>query len=265
MPEFRAPPLTRDFKHFDPAAYLREYYGDVGAENLALLRFMSETYRGLPRGGRLLDFGGGPTIYPLISAVGRVDEVHFSDYLPANLEEVRRWLSKHPAAFDWRDFVRQAIELETEAPCTEAEVTEREDRIRGLVTQVMRCDASRTPPIDGAIRPYEVVVTNFCAESATSDRHQWRAFVVNIVSLLKPGGVLIMSALKGAGSYAVGSRRFPAVDISEDDLIELLEETGFRNKKIELRSVPADRPSRDYDGLIMAVARKENAAGSGAP
>ncbi len=265
MPERRAPSLTRDFTHFDPTAYLREYYGDVGEENLALLRFMIETYRELPRGGRLLDFGGGPTIYPLISAVGRVDEVHFSDYLPANLDEVRRWLSKDPAAFNWRDFVRRAIELETEAACSEADVTRRETEIRALVTKVMRCDASRTPPIEGVERPYDVVVTNFCAESATSDRWQWRAYVVNIVSLLRPGGVLIMSALKGAGSYAVGSRRFPAVDISEDDLIELLEETGFENKKIELRSVPADRPSRDYDGLIMAVARKENIAEPGNP
>lgn len=265
MPEIRVPSLTRDFTYFDPNDYLNEYYGDVGAENLALLRFMNETYRQLPRGGRLLDFGGGPTIYPLISAVGRVDEVHFSDYLPANLEAVRRWLSKHPSAFDWSEFVRQAIELETGAPCSNADIARREDEIRSLVTGLMRCDASRTPPIEGVYTPYDVIVTNFCAESATSDRWQWRAFVINIVSLLKPGGVLIMSALKGAGSYAVGSRRFPAVDISEDDLIELLEETGFQQKQIELRSVPADRPSRDYDGLILAVARMENAAGPGTP
>lgn len=265
MPEIRIPSLTRDFTHFDPTAYLSDYYGDVGAENLALLRFMVETYRSLPAGGRLLDFGGGPTIYPLISAVGRVDEVHFSDYLHANLQEVRKWLSNDPKAFDWREFVRKAIEIETEAPCSEADVTRREGEVRSLVTRLMRCDASRTPPIEGHQRPYDVVVTNFCAESATSDRWQWRAFVTNIVSLLKPGGVLIMSALKGAGSYAVGSRRFPAVDIAEDDLIELLEETGFQPKQIELRSVPADRPSRDYDGLMLAVARKENATEPGRP
>ena len=265
MPEIEVPSLTRDFSQFDPAAYLNEYYGDVGAENLALLRFMNETYRQLPPHGRLLDFGGGPTIYPLISAVGKVAEIHFSDYLPANLEEVRRWLAKAPSAFDWRDFVRRAIELETEAPCSNADIARREDEIRRLVTRVMRCDASRTPPIEGVEGPYDVVVTNFCAESATSDRWQWRAFVINIVSLLKPGGVLIMSALKGAGSYAVGSRRFPAVDIAEDDLIELLEETGFGPKQIELRSIPADRPSRDYDGLMLAVARKEYAAGLGIP
>ncbi len=258
MPETRTPSLTTDFAHFDPAAYLREYYGDVGAENLELLRFMADAYRNVPRGGRLLDFGGGPTIYPLISAVGRVDEVHFSDFLPANLEEVRKWLANDPSAFDWRDFVQRAIELETGASCSAADVDRRQQEIRRLVTRLVRCDASCRVPIEGAFRPYDVVVTNFCAESATSDHAQWREFVVNIVSLLRPGGTLIMSALKGASSYAVGSRWFPAVDIAEEHLIELLEETGFSQKTLELRSIPADRPSRDYEGLILSVAQKED-------
>jgi hypothetical protein len=248
--------VTQDWDQFDPAAYLDEYYGDIGSENLELLRFLAETYQGLPKGGVLLDFGGGPTIYPLISAVGRVDEIHFSDYLEANLEEVRRWLDAEPTAFDWTPFIRMALELETSGSCTESDVERRAAEIRERVTRLMRCDASRTPPIESPDRLYDVVLTNFCAESATSDRELWQAYVTNIASLLKPGGSLVMSALKGATRYSVGSRSFPAVDISEDDLIELLEETGFPRKRTEVRIVAADRPSRDYEGLMLAVATK---------
>ena len=68
-----------------------------------------------------------------------------------------------------------------------------------------------------------------------------------------------MSALKGATSYAVGSRSFPAVDISEEDLLELLEESGFPRKGIEVRSIPADRTTREYTGMILAVAEKDDA------
>ncbi len=103
-------------------------------------------------------------------------------------------------------------------------------------------------------------MTNFCAESVTSDRSQWQTSVGNIVSLLKPGGKLIMSALRGATSYSVGPISFPAVSISEEDLIELLEESGFPRKSIELRSVPADRTTREYTGLILAVAEKKRDA-----
>jgi hypothetical protein len=258
MARLHAASLTRDWTLFDPAGYLNEYYGDIGSENLALLRFLAETYKALPPGGLMLDFGGGPTIYPLISAVGRVGDVHFSDYLEDNLQEVRKWLAGDPAAFDWREFVRRAIECETGTPCSEADVSRREAEMRRLVTRVMRCDASRTPPIADLASLYDVIVTNFCAESATSDHWQWQTFVTNIVSLLKPGGTLIMSALRGGSRYAVGSRWFPAVDISEEDLRELLEETGFAEKHVELRTVPADRPTRDYDGLILVVARKES-------
>ena len=247
-----------DWADFDPAAYLTEYYGDLGSENLNLLRFLVDAYRDLPSGGVLLDFGGGPTIYSLISAANRFDEIHVSDYLDGNLEEVRKWLANDPAAFDWRDFVRAALEYETGSVCSDSGVAKREAEIRKRVTRLMRCDASRMPAIDGPIKPYDVLVTNFCAESATSDRWEWQAYVGNIVSLLKPGGRLVMSALKGATSYSVGPRSFPAVSISEDDVVEILEDLGFKRKSIELRTFPADRTTRDYAGLIVAIAERES-------
>lgn len=257
------PRLTEDWAQFDPTAYLDQYYGDLGTENLALLRFLVEAYQDLPPGGLLLDFGGGPTIYPLISAASRVEEIHFSDFLDANLEEVRKWLAADPAAFDWTAFVKVALELETGTAPSDSEIALRERKIRQRVTKLMRCDASCLPPIDDPPERYDILVTNFCAESATSDHWQWRAFVGNIVSLLKPGGKLIMSALRGATSYSVGSRSFPAVNISEEDLIELLEESGFPRKGIEVRSVPADRTTREYTGLILAVAEKQHDTGGG--
>ncbi len=254
--------LARDWTSFDPNAYLDEYYADVGPENVALLRFLNEAYRQMPSGGTLLDFGGGPTIYPLISAAPRFDEIHFSDYLQANLDEVRKWLTKGPDAFDWQAFVRRALELETGRVCTLSDIEIRESEIRARVTRLLRCDASRAYPLDGPRVSYDVVLTNFCAESATSDYAQWRSFIHNIVSLLRPGGQLVMSALKGATRYSVGPVSFPAVEISEDDLIEALEDAGFPRKWIELRSIPADRPTRDYQGLILATAMKERVEGA---
>ncbi len=249
--------ITQDWAEFDPTAYLDEYYGDIGSENLELLRFLADAYRDVPVGGRMLDFGGGPTIYPLISAVGRIREIHFSDYLEANLGEVRKWIANDPRAFDWDEFIAQALEIESGRPATPQDVSERATEIRECVTLLTRCDASRQPPIEGAHEPYDILLTNFCAESATSDHWQWQSFMVNILSQLKPGGRLIMSALKGATRYSVGARSFPAVSIREDDLVEVLEETGFSAKSIEIRSVPADRPTRDYEGLMLAVAQKE--------
>ena len=251
--------VTQDWAHFDPVAYLNEYYGDLGDENLALLRFLVDTYRDLPPGGTLLDFGGGPTIYPLISAADKVREIHFADYLEANLAEVRRWLLGDAEAFDWHPFIRTALEMETSTAATEEQVERRAEQIRERVTRLIRCDASRTPPIPWLHRLYDVVLTNFCAESATSDRSEWREYMANIASVLKPGGWLVISALKGATCYAVGPHSFPAVDIQEDDLLTLLADTGFSEAGVQVRSVSADRSTRDYEGLMLAVARKDTA------
>jgi hypothetical protein len=256
--------LAADWSQFNPHDYLNEYYRDLGAENLALLRFQAQAYQDLPWGGVLLDFGGGPTIYQLISSVTRVEEIHFSDYLECNLREVQRWLSEDPHAFDWRPFIRKSLEFEGR-PRAEADIDEREHLIRTKVTRLIRCDAGRLPPIDLSHGPYDLVTTNFCAESATSDRAEWQAYTANIASLLKPGGWLVMCALKGATRYAVGPRVFPAVDISEDDLVELLDENGFPRKRIDLRSVAADRVSRDYQGLIMSIAQKDPGRSNGSP
>jgi hypothetical protein len=258
------PFVTEDWDQFDPGAYLDEYYGDIGDENMALLAFLASAYQGIPKGGRLLDFGGGPTIYPLISAADRVDEIHFSDYLESNLEEVRRWLHRDPTAFDWDDFIRKAIELESGAPCSEAAAEGRANRIRERVTRLCRCDASRTPPVEPPPDLYDVVLTNFCAESATSDRDEWAFFTTNILSVLKPGGWLVISALKGATRYAVGSRSFPAVDIGEEDLLSLLEANDFAREDVQLMTIPADRPTREYRGLMLAVAQKGGAQKKGA-
>ncbi len=252
-----SPFVTEDWSQFDPAAYLDEYYGDLGSENLALMRFLAEACRNIPSGGRLLDFGGGPAIYPLISAVTCADEIHFSDYLQANLDEVARWIGKAPGAFDWDPFIQTALELESGTACSAEEVHERASQIRQRVTRLLRCDASCAAPLQGATgEPYDIVMTNFCAESATADRVQWHVYMSNIVSVLKPGGWLVISALKGASRYSVGDASFPAVEIFEDDLVELLDEAGFSRKCLDVQSVAADRPTRDYQGLIFAAAQK---------
>jgi hypothetical protein len=248
-------PAIHDWERFDPAAYLNEYYSDIGAENQALLRFCAETYASIPRGGALLDFGGGPALYPLIAAAARVDEIHFADYLETNLREVERWLRNDPRAFDWNPFIARTLELEGGEP-TLAAVEQRAKEVRRRVTRVLRCDASRRPPLARLEHLYDVVSTHFCAESATSDRGEWRLFMANIASLLKPGGWLVVSALKGATRYAVGPDSFPAVDISEDDLLELLEELVPCESEIRLKTIGADRPSREYEGIMLAVAQK---------
>lgn len=254
------PGITRDWSLFEPRSYLNEYYGDIGPENLALMGFFTRAFRVIPVGGTMLEFGGGPTVYSLITAASQVDEIHFCDYLESNLEEVRKYLRGSPRSFDWRPFVETALMLEFGRKCSVQELLQREAEIRRRVTRVMHCDASLASPLPGMRNVYDIVVSNFCAESATDDLPQWRKFVRNIASLLRPGGKLIMSALKGARYYTVGRRKFPAVDINEHDLAQVLLEVGCDRNSIVIETVSGDRPTRKYQGLMLALATKHDAS-----
>jgi hypothetical protein len=247
--------IAKNWQDFNPRDYLREYYADVGPENFALLQFAVKAFRRIPPDGLLLDFGGGPTIYPLIAAAKRVREIHFCDYLDANLNEVKKWLNNEPSAFDWREFVRVTLGLESQRHCTAQAVLQRETSVRQRVTRIFKCDANNSRPIDEP-RTYDVLVSSFCAESATDDWAEWRRFFSNIVSLLKPNGFLLLSALKGATCYTVGEKLFPAVSIRENDLTRTLIEEGFDPQSIILESIPADRPWRQYEGLMVAIAKR---------
>jgi hypothetical protein len=246
---------TRDWSIFNAQSYLQEYYADIGAENLAILHFLVRTLGKISPQSRLLDFGGGPTIYSLIASANRACEIHFCDYLESNLEQVRMWLNGHPQAFDWTEFIKTTLLLEGNDYSRQG-ILSRENEIRKRVTQVLQCDANLPQPIQTNGVGYDVLVSNFCAESATDSMEQWYRFVENITSLIRPGGRLVMSTLKGASSYGVGAETFPAVNIMEDDLFELLIETGFDSNTICIESVPADRPSRHYQGLIFVTAIK---------
>lgn len=246
---------TRDYTQFDPRAYLREYYSDIGGENYALLEFFVGAYRTLPANSTLLDFGGGPTLYQLIAAVSHVKTIHFCDYLVANLAEVLKWLRHGSAAFNWRPFVQATLEIERGHSCSDAAVLQREALLRRAISRVTTCDIRFNPPVRGAIS-YDAVVSNFCAEAAATTRHEWLIFLNRITSLVRPKGKVIITSVKEASSYSVGPRVFSAVRLNEGDLAWGLIAAGCHPESIHIRSVPSDRPSRHYQGLMLATAEK---------
>ena len=101
--------------HFNSREYLEEYYATIGAENDQLLRFFATAYAAVPDGALLLELGGGPTLYQLVSAANAVAEIHFSDYLGQNLQEVVSWKDGLYDAFDWSAYFRRALEIELAA------------------------------------------------------------------------------------------------------------------------------------------------------
>jgi len=253
------PSRPRDWTEFDPSAYLNEYYADLGEENVAILRFYADVFHSMAPKSIMLDFGSGPTIYSLISAVTKVEEIHIVEYLEANRLELRKWFQGDNTAFNWRHFIQASLQMEKNGRCSAFDIMRRTAKIRNAVTSIGRCDVRQVPPFVRGRQRYDVVASNFCAESITDSREEWRAFVRNIASLVAVGGTFLITALKKASCYSVGPVFFPAVSIDEKDLGGILCEAGFSSESIVIRTVAADRPSRHYEGLMLAAAVKRAA------
>jgi SAM-dependent methyltransferase len=254
--------LASIWASFNARTYLQEYYGDVGPENLAYLQFFARQFAALSPQATLLDFGSGPTIYSVISAVPKVERIVLSDYLAANREELTLWQRNDPQSFDWTPFVEAALAAEGLAP-TPAAIAQRVAELQQKIVAIRFCDAALNQPLPGWAEPFDVLVSNSCADAATNDRTVWQQYLNNILTCLKPGGTLILSAVKGADFGDVNealsesnpdSQYFPTVNIAETELQAALIAAGCATVAIE--TVAADRPTRKYQGLMMATARK---------
>ena len=246
------------FEPFEPQAYLNEYYSRLGEENRELLHFLDEAYAQMFAEldmARILEFGGGPTIYQLISAAKYPVSVDFSDYLDANLDEVRTWLQDRPEQFRWDDFIQYVLCHEGECADLRA-IEERSQLIRNSVIRVIRCDATQSDPLRPIYwAPYDIVSINFVLESITTEMEQWNRLLDNVEPLVKPQGYLLMSAIIGATYYRVGELFFPAVPVSPETI-----ETKLKHKHYSMicsRCIGAEhREKQGYDGIYMVLARK---------
>jgi SAM-dependent methyltransferase len=243
-----------DFSEWDAAEYLKDYYSKLEADEALTLRFLAGEFALIERPGIALDFGAGPTLHHLLPLAPYVNEIHVADCLPGNLARIHQWVSQQPGAHDWRPFTRHVLACEGSGAATEKEVQAREALTRRRITRYLRCDAALREPLGPSDGPrYDVVMSCFCADSATDDKATWARFMAHIIGLLKPGGLLVVAALRRCSGYRVGKRLFPSAGIDEHDMAELLRCQGFHSSRthIAVESVPRQR---GYDGIVLASA-----------
>ncbi len=238
---------------------MQEYYSHIGTENRALLHFLDEAYARIfteISAARMLEFGGGPTIYQLISAAKYAVSIDFSEYLGANLNEIQLWLRNAHGQFCWDSFIRYVLYCEGAHLHPDA-VAQRGQLIRRKIERLLYCDAKNPDPLGSEFQsPYDIVSVNFVLESITTEMAEWNVFLDHIAPFVRPQGYLLMCAIMGASYYRVGQLYFPAVPISPE-----IVETKLRQQRFSIiltHSIEAEHPdTQGYDGIFMVLAQKE--------
>ena len=175
---------------------------------------------------RLLEFGGGPVIVNLISAVPYVDQITFSAFAESERKEIELWKNKEEGAHDWSSHF-QAVVNEVEQIAGDDPWREREELLRKRITNIIPCDILCDDPLLIKQEPFEIISTSLCLEAACSTYAEYKKAVKKLVSLLKPGGFLVMFSVERETFYMFGGKKWSAVYLTLEQVKEALSEAGM--------------------------------------
>lgn len=246
------------WSNWDPKSYLRDYYTTIEPDEIETIGFEVEAFRNISGNPSMIEIGCGPTLHHVFPVIPHVARVDLADFLPANLEEIRKWVNVEEGRHSWRSFIAYTLQCEQSGDPTESEILARKKLTRQRIGNMLHIDLSQTDPLGLHLREgYPLVASWYCADSATDDQATWEAYMRNIASVVSPGGILMTAALRRTNAYRVGERYFPSANVDEGDLTRVLKlDFDPRSITIEVRELKGHE-SQGYSGIILAQARKQ--------
>ncbi|XP_023565704.1 indolethylamine N-methyltransferase isoform X2 [Octodon degus] len=246
-------------KHFMPKDYLATYYSfECGSSSeTEMVKFnlqcLHQTFGpGGLRGKTLIDVGSGPTIYQVLAACEAFSDITLSDFTDRNREELQKWLSKDPGAFDWTLVLKFACELEGNSRWQE-----KAEKLRATVKRVLKCDVNMSNPLAPVeLPPMDCVLTLLAMECACSSLAAYRAALCNLASLLKPGGHLVTSITLQLSHYMVGKREFSCVSLTKEEVEQAILDAGLDIEQLLHSAQSYSTTTAPNKGICFIVARK---------
>lgn len=208
---------------------------------------------------RLLEFGGGPVITSLISAVPYVSQVIFSAYLENEREEIELWKHGREGAHDWSSHFKHVVN-EVEHVVGDDAWREREELLRKRISNIIACDILSDNPLLVEQEPFEIVSTSLCLEVCCTTYPEYKKGVKKLVGLLKPGGFLIMFVVERQTFYMVGNKKWSCLYLTLEQVKEALTEAGTAVVVAERDPAPMEQIQKpivsDYKAALFVVAQK---------
>ena len=240
--------------------YLEDYYGFTPPqtiENDVAVQFILKSFNEFcgtlsSTGLKVLEFGGGPSILPLISLSQYADEIVFTDYDAGCRKEVELWMNQSPEAFDWSLYFNEVVKA-IEGNSDE-DVAKRGDELRRKIRHVLPCDLLAPQPIKWPfikenIPTFDIISSSFCIDCVCSSEEEFTAAIGKLAKLQNPGGRLVVATQLGANSHTVGNQKLPVLQVTEKILASSLKKCGYRD--VQVRSLYPDMEKHGYDKLSI--------------
>lgn len=247
-----------DFRHAHgfTTQYIETFYAGQPPtdDERAVIGFLNRHVHRLSGRPRLLEVGCGPTVHHVFPFLGAVSAVDMADYLPENLEEVRRWRDRRPDAYGWRQYA--ALQASLRGDASDASIDAIEAGARACIDRLLECDLRRRPVlVDGA--RYDAVSAFYCTEEVGITIPRWEEVMANLADGVAPGGHLFLACLRETDFYLVGDARYPCAHVTEHDVLRILPTLGFdlAQSTVETVAIESQRDT-GVTGVVLAAARK---------
>lgn len=160
-----------------------------------------------------------------------------------------------PNAHDWRRRVDAVLSAESTKP-SENEISVRESLLRRKVVSVEKVDLRSEYPL-GIGRHFDLVTSFYTSENVAKDFEDWKRVFARLSSLCNSKGSLFTVLANESSGYQVGSRQFSTVKLSEEAVLECLEECGFSSEKVGVTTFQVKGwESEGIHSIIVAAASR---------
>ncbi len=210
----------------------------------------------------MLEYGCGPVPIHMTSISPYASEIILAEYLGKNREAVSNWLVRDSKGYDWSEYIKYIVQSLEGG--NESDVALREERLRSVTREVVKCDITQTPPISiGYEGPYDMVTSIFCVEAGSRTPEEYSTGIRNLVSMVKEGGLVQLFSGKWTSSspdthgfYRVGTEKFYNVRVTKDLVVGALERAGCYDMELKETSVDFKDPElTDMGGFLFVVAK----------
>ncbi|XP_002737541.1 nicotinamide N-methyltransferase-like [Saccoglossus kowalevskii] len=248
--------------HFNPEKYIQVVMSLIEYNRRFHVLLQKSLDTGKFCGDRMIDIGSGPNIHQLIPLCMRYKEIVCAEYTESCRRVLQNWKEKKRGSLDWTPCFKYVCGLEGNNGMLFSDETseERENNLRKAIKEIIPCDVTKANPLEPrSDYPFDAMFTSLCLECASPDSRSYRQAVVNMASLLKPGGRLILWSFLNGTSYTIGETEFPILKVSEGFVKSALKEAGFID--IETTQVfyreDSDTTALNIGGFLYLTATKK--------
>ena len=206
----------------------------------------------------LLEVGGGPCIYPFISAVPYVAEIYHSDYVKACRDEVLLWKNHDPNAYDWSVYFKHVVHT-LEGKANPDAVMQRQEKLRSLLKDVVPCDLKADVVVPAVKGPVNIISSNYCLESTFDSLEEYSVALKKLYEMLAPKGFFVSQALLGNTWYnLVDVKYYTAFSLSLQEAQTYYGQAGFEVVHAEMYDKPISSRNINDDatGYGFFIAQK---------